>query len=410
MTSVRLTIKQSLVVFVAPYAVPAFVLGLLLCSAPAYAQGRDQSQDEASLYRTTDAFGAPIDKDSGSTAGSHVNPGSPGNPGNPGNNAKSVSGISASQSFKLSGGISHSERLEPLPESERTGAFMPPVVKQKLTIPPKRTFAAAPVIDKSIANLSDAHKQAAIKAQPAKVDTAMAEYKRNMQAVIEANLHASAVNSQRTAVPGGQSSLPKNTLLSRGASTNLNGRAATMAASMAAFKGGKGALKGAANASGKIKVPHWLAGVWQRSKSNEISRVELPSGKSLKALGEQAAVVTDVFGTFKDKNGQTWMITPTSAGGAVDRGSAVDYHRVRQYELVETGPTSCLIKVRATHYVLDKKTQRILAAYQDEEFNSYKQVSPGLVKTESSVKVFDELGAPRLLTKAVSMEKRTKQL
>lgn len=374
--------------FCAPYLVPALALCCSFGLQPVCAQPAAPSlaQDEASLYRNTDAFGAKIDKGIGRS-----------NSGN---------GTITGQAFKLSGGISHAERLEPLPENERTGSFLPPVVKQHLTIPPKRTFTAAPIVDKTTANLSEAHKQAAIKSQPAKVDKAMADYKRNLQAVIEANLRASAVNSHRSAI----ASTNPGSIHGTNAGANLTGRAATMATSMAAFKNGKGTLKGGATAAGKIRVPHWLAGVWQRNKSNEISRTELPSGKALKALGEQAAVVTDVFGTFKDKSGQTWMVTPTSGGGAVDRGSAVDYHKVRQYELVETGPTSCLIKVRATHYVLDKKTQRILAAYQDEEFNSYKQVSPGLVKTESSVKVFDELGAPRLLTKAVSMEKRTKQL
>lgn len=384
--------------FCAPYVVPVVLLCGFIGSLPVCAQPKaaHPAQDEASLYGNTDAFGARIDQASGSSTldGSNLaNSTSPGSVG-----AKN------SQAFKLSGGISHAERLDPLPQNERTGSFLPPVVKQHLTIPPKRTFTAAPTIDKTTANLTEAQKQAAIKSQPAKVDKAMADYKRNMQAVIEANLRAGAVNSHRSGIYNSSSINGTN----HGA--NLTGRAATMATSMAAFKNGKGTLKGGAMAAGKIRVPHWLAGVWQRNKSNEISRTELPSGKALKALGEQVAVVTDVFGTFKDKSGQTWMVTPTSGGGAVDRGSAVDYHKVRQYELVETGPTSCLIKVRATHYVLDKKTQRILAAYQDEEFNSYKQVSPGLVKTESSVKVFDELGAPRLLTKAISMEKRTKQL
>jgi hypothetical protein len=165
--------------FCALYLVPALALCCSFGLQPVCAQPAAPSlaQDEASLYRNTDAFGAKIDKGIGRS-----------NSGN---------GTITGQAFKLSGGISHAERLEPLPENERTGSFLPPVVKQHLTIPPKRTFTAAPIVDKTTANLSEAHKQAAIKSQPAKVDKAMAQEKRNMQAVIEANLRASVAAIER---------------------------------------------------------------------------------------------------------------------------------------------------------------------------------------------------------------------
>lgn len=160
----------------------------------------------------------------------------------------------------------------------------------------------------------------------------------------------------------------------------------------------------------QVKVPFWLSGSWQRQETNELSRVELPSGRKLAPVGQQAAKVTDVFGTFKDKKGQVWMTVPLGNTGVVDRGVALDCHQVRRYELVITGPDTALVKVQACHFVVDKRSRRLLQAYQDEEFNEYKLVSTGLVRTLSSVKVFDQQGLPKMQTRAVSMEKRIKTI
>ena len=169
------------------------------------------------------------------------------------------------------------------------------------------------------------------------------------------------------------------------------------------------ALKGSAlKNNAKIKVPHWLAGTWERRETNETSRFDLVNKKALKAVGRQAARVVDVFGTTKDKNGQVYMSIPLNAAGSVDRGGFIDYHRVLSYQLVETGKNSCLVKVQARHSVVDKASRRVVQSYQDEELNSYKLVAPGLLRTDSSVKVFDEKGSPILLTKAISNERRIK--
>ena len=160
----------------------------------------------------------------------------------------------------------------------------------------------------------------------------------------------------------------------------------------------------------RIAIPEWLAGQWQRSESNELSRVSLPSGEQQKAHGKQKASVIDIFGSFRDKSKKVWMIVPLAATGMVDRGDYVDYHKVKKYELVPTGALSALVKVQASHWVMDKRTGKLAAAYQDEELNQYRRIKDGLVETKSSVKVFDAQGQPRLLTRAVSQEKRIKRV
>jgi hypothetical protein len=160
----------------------------------------------------------------------------------------------------------------------------------------------------------------------------------------------------------------------------------------------------------KVEVPFWLAGEWVRTDTTESSRIELPGGKNLKPVGKQKAAVTDVFGMSKDKDGKVWMVVPLHNRGAVDRGFAIDRSQVNKYELILTGKTSALVKVQASHTVVDKRTNRVVQAYQDEEFNEYSLIRDGLVKTDSSVKVFDQMGNAKLLTRAVSTERRTRKL
>lgn len=157
----------------------------------------------------------------------------------------------------------------------------------------------------------------------------------------------------------------------------------------------------------RFKVPDWMAGIWQRSEAREILRVELPSGRKLKPVGNQVARVKDVFGSFRDGNGQVWqMFNPLKATGQVDRGLSMDYHRVHSYDLVITGPKTVVVEVQATHTLVSKANRRIANVYQDEELNTYTLSPDGKLQTDSSVKVFDMEGKPFLLTRTVSSEIR----
>ena len=362
------------------------------------------SQAEADLYKGLGSAGGG--SSGGAGGGNTVGSGSISG----GGNTSPVNSVSPSSSFKLTGGITHAESLAPLPDWERPGALNNPgalsgpgalnnpralsgpgalnnpralsgpgalnnpraLSRTATVVPvpaPHQSFKALPQIDASTQNLDQARRNAALKSQAAKVDPAVADYKKRMKAVIEQNLKTGALNGA-----GGRPS----------------------------------SLKGGSQV--KVRIPHWLAGQWLRQESEETSRVDLTTGKALKALGRQPARVLDVFGTYKDKNGQVWMTVPLTASGSVDRGFALDCHRVKRYQIIETGKNSCVVKVQASHFVVDKSSRKVLQAYQDEELNYYKLLRPGLVSTESSVKVFDDKGAARLLTRAVSTQKRVRNL
>ncbi len=155
----------------------------------------------------------------------------------------------------------------------------------------------------------------------------------------------------------------------------------------------------------QFHIPLWLAGVWSRTESNELSRTELPANRKVKPVGKTTARVTDSFGNAHDGKGEIWQVFDANkASGSVDRGNAIDYHNVTHYSVAELSPKSVLVKVQATHVVVNKKTRKIMTAYQDEEFNTYSLLSSTSLRTDSSVKVFDQHGKAKLLTLATSNE------
>ncbi|MFA7338114.1 MAG: hypothetical protein WC028_15110 [Candidatus Obscuribacterales bacterium] len=283
--------------------------------------------------------------------------------------------------FKLSGGISHSDSLEPLPVSERVGAALGgnPAATVPSNIPPSNT-------------------------PPANTPPALVNPYRNSNA-------SSGITPAVTSPVRMQPQVPPPNQLYYSRTPHIDpGQALYRKRLREAAEQNLLATTSRRPTRVQIKVPFWLAGQWQRTETNELSRKELPSGKELKAVGKQVARVTDVFGTYKDRRGNVFMIVPLGAGGAVDRGFAVDYHRVKKYEMILDGKNSAVIKVQASHQVVSKKDKRVVEAYQDEELNRYTLIRDGLVKNDSSVKVFDQLGQPKLITRAVSTERRVKRI
>jgi hypothetical protein len=157
----------------------------------------------------------------------------------------------------------------------------------------------------------------------------------------------------------------------------------------------------------KFAVPNWLAGTWERTQSTETSRVNLATNTHARPSGTSVTKVTDKFGTFTDAQGRIWQIfDPRKATGQIDRGNVMDYHRVSTYDLITRGDKVAIVEVTALHLVVNKKTQKIISTFQDEELNTYTQLADGQLRTDSSVKMFDSHGKPIYLTHSTSLESR----
>jgi hypothetical protein len=157
----------------------------------------------------------------------------------------------------------------------------------------------------------------------------------------------------------------------------------------------------------KFVVPSWLAGTWERTQSTETSRVNLTTNTHARTSGTSITRATDKFGTFTDAQGRIWQIfDPRKAIGQIDRGTVMDYHRVSTYDLISRGDKVAIVEVTALHLVVNKKTQKIISTFQDEELNTYTQLADGQLRTDSSVKMFDAHGKPIYLTHSTSLESR----
>jgi hypothetical protein len=363
----------------------------------------------------------------------------------------------AQTTVRLSGGVTHSDQLPPLPAEDRVGA----VVRNDQAASNAGQGASMQQQQPQQMQALQA-EQAAAARQAKQLEQARAAQKAKITAQAKAAREAQSVKQAQQALADAQSreALQANAEQQRNSQTNqphisvyhptgpgnqtgspMAPRLQTMTnqyqfqqarptlsaessasryqknlqaiASLDLSHTGRGAMQSALKAGLRsrgpavtVEVPFWLAGVWSRSEENETSRVELPSGMVLKSVGRQKAAVQDTFGTYKDKNGRIFMVVPLGTRGSVDRGFAIDRHQVTKYQLILTGKTTALVKVQATHTVVDKTTNKVIQAYQDEELNNYSLVQEGLVNTDSSVKVFDQNGAPKLLTRASSIERR----
>jgi hypothetical protein len=160
----------------------------------------------------------------------------------------------------------------------------------------------------------------------------------------------------------------------------------------------------------KFEVPGWLAGVWQRTQMTETKRTSLPGNKSEKTSGTSTAVVTDAFGTYRDKNGHIYQLFEAHApAGRVDRGATIDIEHVFGYRLKILDSKRALVQAKAWHVQMGKFDKRLITAYQDEEFNVYTSLGPGKLRTDSSVKVFDQSGNPTFITQSFSSETRIRK-
>ena len=332
-------------------------------------------------------------------------------------------------------GISHSEILPALPPNQQVGQVFDgfdaheeaqrviPQTKQSVqqsvkTIPvrslPVRSSGAWQNNPKGAAAPS---QRSTAKAMPPKIPPGSAKplaRSRPSQAEIAAAIQAYASQRNPHGLPPLQVSQPQSLMLQSqmqtGLGTSVNGRSTSMLNGYG-WSGQTYSSRMRNSESVKspteirFKIPAWMAGVWQRSDSNELSRVSLPSRKQLKAAGHNVASVKDTFGTYRDESGQIWQVfDPRKATGSIDRGADIDYHTVTAYNIIVSGSDAPIVAVRAAHVIVSKSTHRVLSSYQDEELNTYSKTPDGRLRTDSSVKVFDAKGKPQLLTTALSME------
>lgn len=154
------------------------------------------------------------------------------------------------------------------------------------------------------------------------------------------------------------------------------------------------------------KVPAWLAGTWHKDTQTDFYRYEYASRLSDTNTRVIPARSDGIWGTQQDDTGQIWQYDPVPFVTTVDGGEQYIVQLVRSSEPVEITDQQLVRRSLETQIKVDKATQRILSVETGEQITTYVPEDDGLIKRETSAKVFDRSGMPLLLGKSFAYERR----
>jgi len=154
------------------------------------------------------------------------------------------------------------------------------------------------------------------------------------------------------------------------------------------------------------KVPAWLAGSWHKDSQTDYYRYDFVT-KATDITTHVAEARSDgKWGTQQDPQGQVWQFDPAPFVSKVDAGEELVVQLVSHSDPIESGDQQFIRRSIDTQVRVDKQTNVIRSVQCGEQITSYLPESDGLVKRESSSKVFDRFGQPMVLGKSFSYEKR----
>lgn len=165
-------------------------------------------------------------------------------------------------------------------------------------------------------------------------------------------------------------------------------------------------LQDSTKANRWYRVPQWLVGRWHKDSQTDYYRYDFATQKTDTTTSVQPARSDGVWGTQVDDSGQVWQFDVAPFVTRVDAGEEVVVQVVRSSEPVEDTPTHFVRRSIDTQFRVDKASNVIKSVESGEQLTAYIPESDGLLKRESSSKVFDRYGAPLVLGKSFSYETR----
>ena len=155
------------------------------------------------------------------------------------------------------------------------------------------------------------------------------------------------------------------------------------------------------------KVPSWLAGRWHKDTQTDYYRFNYATRQTDVTTRVEEAKSDGIWGTQIDDQGQIWQFDTAPFMTSVDAGAQTVLQIVKTSEPVELSDTHFVRRTVDTQVRIDKETNTISSVETGEQFSSYIPESDGLIKRESSSKVFDRFGQPVVLGKSFSYEQKT---
>ncbi len=155
-----------------------------------------------------------------------------------------------------------------------------------------------------------------------------------------------------------------------------------------------------------FRIPSWLAGTWHKESQTDFYRYSYITKQTDITTRTGPARSDGTWGTQREDDGTVWQYDATPFNSTVDSGSEFVVQLVRVSEPVAESEKAFVRRSLDTQIRVDKMTGRIKAVESGEQLTTYYPEQDGLVKRESSAKVFDANGNPLLLGKSFSYETR----
>jgi hypothetical protein len=154
------------------------------------------------------------------------------------------------------------------------------------------------------------------------------------------------------------------------------------------------------------KVPKWLVGKWHKDNQTDYYRYDYTAKQTDTTTRVTEARGDGTWGTQIDDQGQVWQYNPAPFVTTLDAGDQTVIQIVTTSEPIEDTDQYFVRRSVDTQLRVDKTTNVIKATESGEQITAYVAEEPGLIKRESSSKVFDRFGQPMVLGKSFSYEKR----
>jgi hypothetical protein len=154
------------------------------------------------------------------------------------------------------------------------------------------------------------------------------------------------------------------------------------------------------------KIPKWLAGTWHKDSQtnayqyNYLTRQEDSTQRTVIAKGN------GIWGTQTDAQGEIWEFNPAPYVDTVDGGTDTIVQLIRSSEPLEVSSERFVKNTLDTQLRVDKATGKIKTVQTAEQISTYTIDSPGVLKRETSSKVFGQDGKPLMLARSIAYENK----
>lgn len=152
-------------------------------------------------------------------------------------------------------------------------------------------------------------------------------------------------------------------------------------------------------------IPKWLAGKWERTEEKVLYRFDYLTHQETHNPTSINLVEHAEFGVQTDRSGGIWHCRLADLGIA-DRGSYMTVAIVKEQQPVVVSPAMVVVRDRFIQMDVNKETNAIMRVFQSESITRHTQVELNLIKTEASVKYFDDNGQPTSMQRNLSFDRR----